>query len=95
MARSRRKGPFVASCVADKVRQMNLSGEKSIIKTWSRGTTILPNMAGHTFGVHNGQQHVAVFVLEDMVGYKLGEFAPTRKFRSHVKKDKKGKRKGK
>jgi small subunit ribosomal protein S19 len=52
-------------------------------------------MAGHTFGVHNGQQHVAVFVLEDMVGYKLGEFAPTRKFRSHVKKDKKGKRKGK
>jgi small subunit ribosomal protein S19 len=95
MARSRRKGPFVASCVADKVRQMNSSGEKSIIKTWSRTTTILPNMIGHTFGVHNGQQHTPVFVVDDMIGYKLGEFAPTRKFRSHVKKDKKGKRKGK
>ena len=92
MARSLKKGPFVASDVIEKVEQMNASGKKDIIKTWSRSTTILPNMIGHTFAVYNGQQHLPVFVSDQMVGHKLGEFAPTRTFRSHVKKDKKGKR---
>ena len=92
MARSLKKGPFVASYVIEKIEQMHASGAKSIIKTWSRSTTILPNKIGHTFAVYNGQQHLPVFVSDQMVGHKLGEFAPTRTFRSHVKKDKKGKR---
>ena len=92
MGRSLKKGPFVASSITKKVDQMNASGKKDIIQTWSRATTILPNMIGHTFAVYNGQQHVPVFVSDQMVGHKLGEFAPTRTFRSHVKKDKKGKR---
>ena len=66
--------------------------QKDTIKTWSRSTTILPNMIGHTFAVYNGQQHLPVFVSDQMIGHKLGEFAPSRTFRSHVKKDKKGKR---
>ena len=92
MPRSLKKGPFVASYVLEKVEQMNSSGKKYIIKTWSRSTTILPNMIGHTFAVYNGQQHLPVFVSDQMIGHKLGEFAPSRTFRSHVKKDKKGKR---
>ena len=92
MPRSLKKGPFVASYVFNKVEQMNSSGKKDIIKTWSRSTTILPNMIGHTFAVYNGQQHVPVFVSDQMVGHKLGEFSPTRTFRSHIKKDKKAKR---
>ena len=92
MPRSLKKGPFVASYVFEKVEQMNSSGKKEIIKTWSRSTTILPNMIGHTFAVYNGQQHLPVFVSDQMVGHKLGEFSPTRTFRSHIKKDKKGKR---
>jgi small subunit ribosomal protein S19 len=92
MARSLKKGPFVASHVFEQVEQMNESGKKDIIKTWSRSTTILPNMIGHTFAVYNGHQHLPVFVSDQMIGHKLGEFAPTRTFRSHVKKDKKGKR---
>ena len=89
MPRSLKKGPFVASYVFEKVQQMNSSGNKDTIKTWSRATTILPNMIGHTFAVYNGQQHVPVFVSDQMIGHKLGEFAPTRTFRSHVKKIKK------
>ena len=92
MPRSLKKGPFVASYVIEKVEQMNSSGKKDIIKTWSRSTTILPNMIGHTFAVHNGLEHIPIYITEQMVGHKLGEFAPTRMFRGHIKKDKKSKR---
>ena len=92
MPRSLKKGPFVASSISKKVDQMNESGKKDVIQTWSRSTTILPNMIGHTFAVYNGQQHVPVFVSDQMVGHKLGEFSPTRTFRSHIKKDKKARR---
>jgi small subunit ribosomal protein S19 len=95
MPRSLKKGPFVASHVFERVEQMNESGKKDTIKTWSRSTTILPNMIGHTFAVYNGQQHLPVFVTDQMVGHKLGEFSPTRTFRSHKVKtsDRKAKRK--
>jgi len=92
MTRSLKKGPFVASYVMEKVEAMNASGKKDTIQTWSRTSTILPNMIGHTFAVYNGKQHVPVFVIDQMVGHKLGEFSPTRTFRSHIKKDKKSKR---
>ena len=92
MTRSLKKGPFVASFVMEKVEAMNASGKKDTIQTWSRTSTILPNMIGHTFAVYNGKQHVPVFVTDQMVGHKLGEFSPTRTFRSHIKKDKKSKR---
>jgi small subunit ribosomal protein S19 len=95
MTRSVKKGPFVASCVIDKVIRMNSLPRKTSIKTWSRSTAILPVMIGHTFSVHNGQQHLPVFITEEMIGHKLGEFAPTRRFRSHRKKDKKGRMKNK
>jgi small subunit ribosomal protein S19 len=92
MARSLKKGPFVASHVFERVEQMNASGKKDTIKTWSRSTTILPNMIGHTFAVYNGHQHLPVFVSDQMIGHKLGEFDTTRNSLPHVKKDKKGKR---
>ena len=92
MTRSLKKGPFVASYVMEKVEAMNASGKKDTIQTWSRTSTILPNMIGHTFAVYNGKQHVPVFVTDQMVGHKLGEFSPTRTLRSHIKKDKKSKR---
>jgi len=92
MTRSLKKGPFVASQVMKAVEKMNQTQKKDTIKTWSRSSTILPNMIGHTFAVYNGRQHVPVFVTDQMVGHKLGEFSPTRTFRSHIKKDKKGKR---
>ena len=92
MTRSLKKGPFVASYVMEKVEAMNASGKKDTIQTWCRSSTILPNMIGHTFAVYNGKQHVPVFVTDQMVGHKLGEFSPTRTFRSHIKKDKKSKR---
>ena len=92
MTRSLKKGPFVASYVMEKVEAMNASGKKDTIQTWSRTSTILPNMIGHTFAVYNGKQHVPVFVTDQMVGHKLGQFSPTRTFRSHIKKDKKSKR---
>jgi len=92
MARSLKKGPFVASYVMEKVEAMNTSGKKDTFQTWSRASTILPNMIGHTFAVYNGKQHIPVFVTDQMVGHKLGEFSPTRTFRSHIKKDKKSKR---
>jgi small subunit ribosomal protein S19 len=92
MARSLKKGPFVASHLLKKVEDMNNAGKKDTIKTWARSSTILPDMIGHTFAVYNGQQHLPVFVTDQMVGHKLGEFSPTRTFRSHIKKDKKSKR---
>ena len=92
MSRSLKKGPFVAANLLKKMDEMSGNGEKSVIKTWSRTSTILPNMIGFTFAVYNGRQHIPVFVTDQMVGHKLGEFAPTRTFRSHIKKDKKTKR---
>ncbi|HEC21037.1 MAG TPA: 30S ribosomal protein S19 [Candidatus Peregrinibacteria bacterium] len=83
MARSSKKGPYVDSSLLKKIEQMNGSGQKKIIRTWARGSSISPDFVGHTFGVYNGKQHLPVFVTENMVGHKLGEFAPTRKFRSH------------
>jgi len=93
MSRSLRKGPFVASHLAKKVNELIANGNLStIIKTWSRSSTILPEMVGLTIAVYNGKQHVPVYVSDQMVGHKLGEFSPTRTFRSHVKSDKKAKR---
>jgi small subunit ribosomal protein S19 len=92
MGRSLKKGPFVAPSISKKIDQLNATNKKDVIQTWSRATTILPNMIGHTFAVYNGHQHLPVFVSDQMIGHKLGEFSPTRTFRSHVKKDKKGKR---
>jgi small subunit ribosomal protein S19 len=82
MARSIKKGPYVDEKLIEKVKRLRL-GEKIVINTWSRACTISPEMVGFTFGVHNGKQHIPVFVTEDMVGHKLGEFAPTRKFTRH------------
>lgn len=94
MGRSLRKGPFVAYHLLSKVNKMNkLDIEKrTTIKTWSRTSTILPSMVGHTIAVYNGRQHVPIFISDQIVGHKLGEFAPSRTFRSHVKSDKKSKR---
>jgi small subunit ribosomal protein S19 len=92
MSRSLKKGPFVADHLLKKVETLNVKGEKQVIKTWSRASTILPQMIGHTIAVHNGRQHVPVYVTEQMVGHKLGEFAPTRTFRGHAKSDKKARR---
>ncbi len=83
MARSLKKGPFVDEHLLRKVQQMNASGEKRVIKTWSRRSTITPEFVGHTFAVHNGNKFIPVYVTENMVGHKLGEFAPTRLFRAH------------
>ena len=88
MARSLKKGPFVDVKLDKKVQAMNESKKKSVIKTWSRRTMITPDFVGHTFGVHNGNKFIPVYVTENMVGHKLGEFAPTRTLKSHpVKKD--------
>ena len=92
MTRSLKKGPFVADKLLKKVEALNVKGEKQVIKTWSRASTILPQMVGHTIAVHNGRQHVPVYVNEQMVGHKLGEFAPTRTFKGHTKGDKKGRK---
>lgn len=92
MSRSLKKGPFVSVRLMQKLEKMIAKGDKGVIYTWSRATTIVPVMIGYTFAVHNGRQHVPVFVTDQMVGHKLGEFAPTRTFRGHVKKDKKAKR---
>ena len=84
MGRSVKKGPFVQPVLLKRVQEMNKSGEKRILKTWSRSSTIFPDFVGHTFAVHDGRKHVPVYITEDMVGHKLGEFAPTRTFRGHV-----------
>ena len=83
MARSLKKGPFVDSHLMAKVKNVNESGKKEVIKTWSRRSTIYPEFIGHTFAVHNGKEFIPVYVTEDMVGHKLGEFVPTRKFGGH------------
>ncbi len=84
MSRSVKKGPYVSEGLLKKVVKMNESGDKKPIKTWSRASTIFPEFVGHTFAVHDGRKHVPVYVTEDMVGFKLGEFAPTRTFRGHA-----------
>ncbi len=84
MSRSLRKGPFVDEHLLKKVEEMNKSNSKRVIRTWSRRSTIIPEMVGHTFAVHDGRKHIPVFITESMVGHKLGEFAPTRTFRGHA-----------
>ncbi len=84
MSRSVKKGPFVEAKLYSRVCDMNQKGEKRVLKTWSRSSTIFPEFVGHTIAVHNGKTHVPVYVVEDMVGHKLGEFAPTRTFKGHA-----------
>ena len=84
MGRSVKKGPYVQPVLLKRVQQMNEAGEKRVLKTWSRSSTIFPEFVGHTFAVHDGRKHVPVYVTEDMVGHKLGEFAPTRTFKGHA-----------
>ena len=88
MSRSLRKGPFCDAKLLKKIEALSNSGEKTVIKTWSRASTILPQMIGHTIAVHNGRKHVPIFITENMVGHKLAEFAPTRTYRGHVTKAK-------
>ena len=89
MSRSLKKGPFIAPKLLKKIEEMNRKGERKVLKTWSRASTIFPQFVGHTIAVHDGKRHVPVFVSENMVGHKLGEFAPTRFFRGHVRSEKK------
>jgi small subunit ribosomal protein S19 len=84
MSRSSKKGPFVQDRLMSRIEAMNESGQKNMIRTWSRASTIFPEMVGHTIAVHDGRKHVPVFISEQMVGHKLGEFAPTRAFRGHA-----------
>ena len=91
MARSIKKGPYVAHHLQKKINVLNAQGKKEVIKTWSRGSMITPDFLEHTFAVHNGRKHVPVFVTDQMIGHRLGEFAPTRTYRGHDKKDKKKK----
>ena len=88
MSRSLKKGPFVDEHLMKKIEEMNKKGEHKIIKTWSRRSTIFPEMIGHTIAVHNGRKHIPVYISENMIGHKLGEFAPTRTFKGHSKKEK-------
>ena len=83
MSRSVKKGPFVQAALLKRVEDMNTSGKKVVLKTWSRASTIFPDFVGHTIAVHDGKKHVPVYITEDMVGHKLGEFAPTRTYRGH------------
>ena len=89
MGRSVKKGPFVQPVLLKRIREMNNAGEKRVVKTWSRSSTIFPDFVGHTIAVHDGRKHVPVYVTEDMVGHKLGEFAPTRTFKAHTAPTKK------
>ena len=87
MSRSLKKGPFVAPRLLEKVEEMNRRGEKRVIRTWSRASTIIPQMVGHTIAVHDGRRHIPIYITENMVGHRLGEFAPTRYFRGHEKRE--------
>jgi small subunit ribosomal protein S19 len=84
MSRSAKKGPFIDERLLGRIEQMNQAGQKNMLRTWSRSSTIFPEMVGHTIAVHDGRKHVPVFISEQMVGHKLGEFAPTRTFRGHA-----------
>ena len=92
MSRSSKKGPFVQERLLSRIEAMNASGSKQMVRTWSRTSTVFPEMVGHTIAVHDGRKHVPVFISEAMVGHKLGEFAPTRTFKGHVKDDRKARR---
>ncbi len=92
MARSLKKGPFVEPKLLRRIEGMNRTGEKRVVRTWSRASTVFPQMVGHTIAVHDGRRHVPIYITENMVGHKLGEFAPTRTFRGHMPREKKGKR---
>jgi small subunit ribosomal protein S19 len=89
MSRSLKKGPYIDAKLLSKIERMNRTGEKRVVRTWSRASTIFPQMVGHTVAVHDGRRHVPVYITEIMVGHKLGEFAPTRTFRGHIMKEKK------
>ncbi len=89
MGRSLKKGPYVDPKLLKKIRELNEKGEKRVIRTWSRDSTIFPEMVGHTIAVHNGRRHIPIYITEQMVGHKLGEFAPTRTFRGHIVEKKK------
>ena len=84
MSRSLKKGPYVQPVLLKRVREMNENREKKVLKTWSRSSTIFPDFVGHTFAVHDGRKHIPVYITEDMVGHKLGEFAPTRTYKGHA-----------
>lgn len=84
MSRSLKKGPFVHEGLMKKINQMNDANQKKVVKTWSRSSTIFPQMVGHTIAVHDGRKHIPVYIVEDMIGHKLGEFAPTRTYRGHA-----------
>jgi len=92
LSRSAKKGPFVDERLIKRIEQMNAAGQKKMIKTWSRASTIFPDMVGHTIAVHDGRKHVPIFISESMVGHKLGEFALTRTFRGHIKGDRSARR---
>jgi small subunit ribosomal protein S19 len=92
MSRSLKKGPYCEEKLLQKIEQMNEGGQKKVIKTWSRRSTIMPQMIGHTLAVHDGRRHIPVYITEDMVGMKLGEFAPTRTYRGHAGKNEKSSR---
>ena len=91
MGRSLKKGPFISPKLLKKIEKLNETNKKVVIKTWSRASTIFPQMVNHTIAVHNGRQHVPIYITENMVGHKLGEFAPTRSFRGHLAEKKKKK----
>ena len=91
MSRSTKKGPYVQERLLVKIEALNSSGQKKVLKTWSRDSTVFPQMVGHTLGVYDGRRHVPVYITENMVGHKLGEFAPTRLFRGHAGDEKKSK----
>jgi small subunit ribosomal protein S19 len=88
MSRSLKKGPYVESKLLKRIEAMNTRGEKKVVRTWSRTSTIFPQMVGHTIAVHDGRRHIPIYITENMVGHKLGEFAPTRTFRGHVSREK-------
>ncbi len=92
MTRSLKKGPYIDAKLLSKIEEMNRTGERRVLRTWSRASTVFPQMVGHTVAVYNGRKHVPVFVTENMVGHKLGEFAPTRLFRGHVGRDRRAAR---
>ncbi len=92
MSRSAKKGPFVDERLMSRINAMNQAGQKRMVKTWSRSSTVFPEMVGHTIAVHDGRKHVPIFISESMVGHKLGEFALTRTFRGHVKSDRSARR---
>ncbi len=87
MSRSLKKGPYVDPKLLKRVEEMNRSGDKRVVKTWSRASTVFPQMVGHTIAVHDGRRHVPIYITENMVGHKLGEFAPTRRFRGHTSRE--------